>query len=149
MQRTVVTKSASLLLQLCLQSTIQFRHKPQTLRWNRCCNRHATVHNKLHFLMYAKVINLTTNGRNVYHNAGRSQRCASYLAKEAGGEATFFGSPGSDNKTAAEVVALRDGNAKGWVKTTQRFTRWSGAQASKNAHSSATTQRRWRCTRSM
>jgi hypothetical protein len=97
------------------------------------------VRHLLHFLRYAKVINPKTNGRNVYHNAGRSPRCASYLVKEVGGQATFCGSPGSDNKTAAKVVALLDGNAKGWVKTTQRFPRWCGAQAWKNAHSSATT----------
>lgn len=74
--------------------------------------------------MYAKVINPKTNGRKVYNNAGSSQRCASYLAKEAkeaGAEATFFGSPGSEPKTAAEVVARLDGNVKGLGKDDPKF----------------------------
>ena len=74
--------------------------------------------------MYAKVINPATNGRKVYNNAGSSQRCASYLvkeAKEAGGEATFFGAPGTEPKTAAEVVEMLDGNVKGLGKDDPKF----------------------------
>lgn len=74
--------------------------------------------------MYAKVINPKTNGQKVYNNAGSSQRCANYLvkeAKEAGGEATFFGAPGTEPKTAAEVVALLDGNVKGLGKDDPKF----------------------------
>ena len=74
--------------------------------------------------MYAKVINPKTNGQKVYNNAGSSQRCANYLvqeAKEAGGEATFFGGPGTEAKTAAEVVALLDGNVKGLGKDDPKF----------------------------
>lgn len=74
--------------------------------------------------MYAKVINPKTNGRKVYNNAGSSQRCASYLAKEAkeaGGEATFFGAPGTEDKTAAEVVEMLDGNVKGLGKDDPKF----------------------------
>lgn len=74
--------------------------------------------------MYAKVINPKTNGQKVYNNAGSSQRCANYLvkeAKEAGGEATFFGAPGTEPKTAAEVVAMLDGNVKGLGKDDPKF----------------------------
>ena len=74
--------------------------------------------------MYAKVINPKTNGRKVYNNAGSSQRCASYLAKEAkeaGGEVTFFGAPGTEARTAAEVVELLDGNVKGLGKDDPKF----------------------------
>ncbi|WP_242478925.1 DUF5712 family protein [Hymenobacter lapidiphilus] len=74
--------------------------------------------------MYAKVINPKTNGQKVYNNAGSSQRCANYLvkeAKEAGGEATFFGAPGTEAKTAAEVVAMLDGNVKGLGKDDPKF----------------------------
>ena len=74
--------------------------------------------------MYAKIINPKTNGRKVYNNAGSSQRCASYLAKEAkeaGGEATFFGAPGTEARTAAEVVELLDGNVKGLGKDDPKF----------------------------
>lgn len=74
--------------------------------------------------MYAKVINPKTNGRKVYNNAGSSQRCANYLvkeAKEAGGEASFFGAPGTEPKTAAEVVAMLDGNVKGLGKDDPKF----------------------------
>ena len=74
--------------------------------------------------MYAKVINPATNGRKVYNNAGSSQRCASCLAKEskeAGGEATFFGAPGTEPKTAAEVVEMLDGNVKGLGKDDPKF----------------------------
>jgi hypothetical protein len=74
--------------------------------------------------MYAKVINPKTNGRKVYNNAGSSQRCANYLvkeAKEAGGEATFFGAPGTEPRTAAEVVAMLDGNVKGLGKDDPKF----------------------------
>ena len=74
--------------------------------------------------MYAKVINPKTNGRKVYNNAGSSQRCASYLAKEAkeaGAEATFFGAPGTTARTAAEVVELLDGNVKGLGKDDPKF----------------------------
>ena len=74
--------------------------------------------------MYAKVINPATNGRKVYNNAGSSQRCANYLvkeAKEAGGEATFFGAPGTEARTAAEVVELLDGNVKGLGKDDPKF----------------------------
>ena len=74
--------------------------------------------------MYAKVINPKTNGRKVYNNAGSSQRCASYLAKEAkeaGAEATFFGAPGTAARTAAEVVELLDGNVKGLGKDDPKF----------------------------
>jgi hypothetical protein len=77
-----------------------------------------------HLLMYAKVINPKTNGRVVYNNAGSSQRCANYLvkeSKEAGGEATFFGAPGSQPKTAAEVVEMLDGNVKGLGKDDPKF----------------------------
>ena len=66
--------------------------------------------------MYAKIINPKTNGRKVYNTAGSSQRCASYLAKEvkeAGGEATFFGAPSTEAKTATEVVEMLNGNVKG------------------------------------
>jgi hypothetical protein len=74
--------------------------------------------------MYAKIINPKTNGRKVYNNAGSSLRCANYLskeAKEAGGEATFFGSPGAPERTAAEAVALLDGNVKGLKKDDPKF----------------------------
>ena len=74
--------------------------------------------------MYAKIINPKTNGRKVYNNAGSAQRCASYLAKEAkeaGGEATFFGAPGTEARTAAEVVELLDGNVKGLGKDDPKF----------------------------
>ena len=74
--------------------------------------------------MYAKVINPKTNGRKAYNNAGSSQRCASYLAKEAkeaGGEVTFFGAPGTEARTAAEVVELLDGNVKGLGKDDPKF----------------------------
>jgi len=74
--------------------------------------------------MYAKVINPKTNGRVMYNNAGSSQRCANYLvqeAKEAGGEATFFGAPGSEPRTAAEVVEMLDGNVKGLGKDDPKF----------------------------
>jgi hypothetical protein len=74
--------------------------------------------------MYAKVINPKTNGRVVYNNAGSSQRCANYLvkeAKEAGGEATFFGAPATAPKTAAEVVEMLDGNVKGLGKDDPKF----------------------------
>ena len=74
--------------------------------------------------MYAKVINPKTNGRKIYNNAGSSQRCASYLAKEAkeaGGEATFFGAPSTEAKTAAEVVEMLDGNVKGLGKDDPKF----------------------------
>ena len=71
--------------------------------------------------MYAKVINPATNGRKVYNNAGSSQRCAAYLVKEAGGEATFFGAPGTEAKTAAEVVEMIDGNVKGLGKDDPKF----------------------------
>ena len=76
------------------------------------------------FPMYAKVINPKTNGRVVYNNAGSSQRCANYLvkeAKEAGGEATFFGAPGTAPRTAAEVVEMLDGNVKGLGKDDPKF----------------------------
>lgn len=75
-------------------------------------------------LMYAKVINPKTNGRKVHNNAGSSQRCASYLAKEAkeaGGEATFFEAPGTEPKTVAEVVPMLDDNVKGQGKDNPKF----------------------------
>jgi hypothetical protein len=74
--------------------------------------------------MYTKVVNPKTNGRKVYHNAGNSQRCANYLVKEAteaGTEATFFSSPGVAPKSAAEVVAMLDGNGKGLGKDGPKF----------------------------
>lgn len=74
--------------------------------------------------MYAKVINPKTNGKVVYNNNGSSLRCANYLvkeAKEAGGEATFFGAPGSEPKTADEVVKMLDGNVKGLGKDDSKF----------------------------
>ncbi|WP_022826200.1 DUF5712 family protein [Hymenobacter norwichensis] len=74
--------------------------------------------------MYAKVINPKTNGKVVYNNNGSSQRCANYLvkeAKEAGGEATFFGAPGTEPKTADEVVKMLDGNVKGLGKDDPKF----------------------------
>lgn len=74
--------------------------------------------------MYAKVINLKTNGKKVYDNKGSSLRTTSYLAKEAkeaGEVATFFGAPGSPEKTAEEVVALLDGNVKGLRKDDAKF----------------------------
>ena len=74
--------------------------------------------------MYAKVINPKTNGRKVYNNAGSSQRCANYLVKEAkenGEAATFFGAPGTEHKTAAEVVEMLDGNVKGLKKDDPKF----------------------------
>jgi Family of unknown function (DUF5712) len=60
----------------------------------------------------------------VYNNAGSSRRCASYLekeAKEGGEEATFFGAPGSEPQTAAEVVAMLDGNVKGLKTDDPKF----------------------------
>ena len=74
--------------------------------------------------MYVKIINPKTNGRKVYSNRGSSQRCVNYLvaeAKQAGGEATFFGSSGSIPKTAAEAVALLDTNVKGLGKDDPKF----------------------------
>jgi hypothetical protein len=82
----------------------------------------------LHFFlllaMYAKVINPKTNGKKVYDNKGSSLRTANYLAKEAkyaGEVATFFGAPGSPNKTAEEVVAMLDSNVKGLRKDDAKF----------------------------
>ncbi|MDJ0367692.1 DUF5712 family protein [Hymenobacter sp. H14-R3] len=74
--------------------------------------------------MYAKVINPKTNGKKVYDNKGSSLRTANYLAKEAndaGEVATFFGAPGSPNKTAEEVVTMLDGNVKGLKKDDAKF----------------------------
>ena len=74
--------------------------------------------------MYVKIINPKTNGRKVYSNSGSSQRCVNYLvaeAKKAGTEATFFGPSGSGPKTAAEAVALLDGNVKGLGEKAPKF----------------------------
>lgn len=74
--------------------------------------------------MYAKVINPKTNGKKVYDNKGSSLRTTNYLAKEAkdaGEVATFFGAPGSAEKTAEEVVALLDSNVKGLRKDDAKF----------------------------
>lgn len=74
--------------------------------------------------MYAKVINPKTNGKKVYDNKGSSLRTANYLAKEskdAGGVATFFGAPGSADKSLEEVVAMLDGNVKGLKKDDAKF----------------------------
>jgi hypothetical protein len=74
--------------------------------------------------MYAKVINPKTNGKKVYDNKGSSLRTTNYLAKEAkaaGEEATFFGAPGSTNKSAEEVTAMLDGNVKGLRKDDAKF----------------------------
>ncbi len=74
--------------------------------------------------MYVKIINPKTNGRKIYNNRGSSQRCVNYLvgeAKKTGGEATFFGPPGSEPKTAAEAVALLDTNVKGLAKDDPKF----------------------------
>jgi len=74
--------------------------------------------------MYAKVINPKTNGKKVYDNKGSSLRTTNYLVKEAkaaGEEATFFGAPGSPNKSAEEVVAMLDGNVKGLRKDDAKF----------------------------
>jgi len=72
----------------------------------------------------AEAINPKTNGRKVCNNAGNSQRCANYLvkeAKEAGGEAIFFGAPGTKAKTATDVVEMLDGNGKGPGKDDPKF----------------------------
>ena len=74
--------------------------------------------------MYAKVINPKTNGRVVYNNAGSSRRCTNYLVKEAketGEAAVFFGAPGTEPRTADEVVAMLDGNVKGLGKDAVKF----------------------------
>jgi hypothetical protein len=74
--------------------------------------------------MYAKVIDPKTNGKKVYDNKGSSLRCANYLAKEAkddGEVATFFGAPGSPDKTLEEVVTMIDGNVKGLRKKDDKF----------------------------
>ena len=74
--------------------------------------------------MYAKVINPKTNGKKVYDNKGSSLRTTNYLgkeAKDAGEVATFFGAPGSPNKTAEEVTAMLDGNVKGLRKDDAKF----------------------------
>ena len=74
--------------------------------------------------MYAKVINPKTNGKKVYDNKGSSLRTANYLAKEAkdaGEVATFFGAPGSADKSLEEVVAMLDGNVKGLKKDDAKF----------------------------
>lgn len=74
--------------------------------------------------MYVKIINPKTNGRKAYNNSGSSQRCVSYLvaeAKKTGAEATFFGPSGSEPKTAAEAVALLDGNVKGLGEKAPKF----------------------------
>lgn len=74
--------------------------------------------------MYAKVINPKTNGKKAYDNKGSSLRTTNYLAKEAkdaGEVATFFGAPGSPEKTAEEVVAMLDGNVKGLRKDDAKF----------------------------
>jgi hypothetical protein len=74
--------------------------------------------------MYAKVIDPEINGKKVYANKGSALRLANYLskeAKEAGESATFFGAPGSPEKTAEEVVAMIDGNIKGLKKDDDKF----------------------------
>jgi hypothetical protein len=74
--------------------------------------------------MYAKIINPKTNGKKVYDNKGSSLRTTNYLAKEAkdaGEVATFFGAPGSAEKTAEEVTAMLDGNVKGLRKDDAKF----------------------------
>ena len=74
--------------------------------------------------MYAKVINPKTNGKKVYDNKGSALRTANYLAKEAkdqGAVATFFGAPGSEGKTAEEVVTLLDRNVKGLQQDDAKF----------------------------
>lgn len=42
-------------------------------------------------------------------------------AKETGGEASFFGAPGTEPKTAGEVVEMLDGNVKGLGKDDPKF----------------------------
>jgi hypothetical protein len=77
-----------------------------------------------HYPMYAKIINPKTNGKKVYDNKGSALRTANYLvqeAKEAGEVATFFGAPGSPDKTAEEVVAMLDNNVKGLRKDDTKF----------------------------
>ncbi|MGI4734431.1 MAG: DUF5712 family protein [Janthinobacterium lividum] len=74
--------------------------------------------------MYAKVINPKTNGKKVYDNKGSAARLGNYLAheaKEAGEAATFFGAPGSGEKTMEEVVAMIDNNVKGLGKDDSKF----------------------------
>jgi hypothetical protein len=74
--------------------------------------------------MYAKVINPKTNGKKVYNNKGSSLRLGNYLAheaKEAGETVTFFGAPGSPEKTMEEVVAMIDRNVKGLGKDEDKF----------------------------
>lgn len=74
--------------------------------------------------MYAKVINPKTNGKKVYDNKGSALRTANYLAmeaKEQGAVATFFGAPGSGEKTAEAVVALLDQNVKGLRQDDAKF----------------------------
>jgi len=74
--------------------------------------------------VYVKIINPKTNGKVVYSNAGSARRCANYLVKEAketGEAAVFFGAPGTEPRTADEVVALLDGNVKGLGKEAAKF----------------------------
>ena len=74
--------------------------------------------------MYVKVINPQTNGKKVYDNKGSSRRATNYLAqeaKEAGQVATFFGAPGSEEKTAEQVAEMLDGNVKGLRKDDAKF----------------------------
>ena len=74
--------------------------------------------------MDAKVINPKTHGRVVYSNTGSSRRCTNYLVKEAketGEAAVFFGAPGTEPRTADEVVAMLDGNVKGLGKEAVKF----------------------------
>ena len=74
--------------------------------------------------MYVKVINPQTNGKKVYDNKGSSLRATNYLAqeaKEAGQVATFFGAPGSAQKTAGQVAEMLDGNVKGLRKDDAKF----------------------------
>ena len=75
-------------------------------------------------MSYVKVINPSSHGRVAYDNSGSARRCASYLeqeAKEAGGQATFFSSEGSPDRTAAQVVEMLDGNVKGLRKEEAKF----------------------------
>ncbi|MGI4734080.1 MAG: DUF5712 family protein [Janthinobacterium lividum] len=74
--------------------------------------------------MYAKVIDPKINGKKVYDNKGSAARLGNYLAheaKEAGQVATFFGAPGSSEKTMEEVVAMIDNNVKGLGKKDDKF----------------------------
>jgi hypothetical protein len=95
-------------------------------QWSMIFGLHSRAYSQflIPFFMYAKIINPKTNDKKVYDNKGSLARLGNYLAHEAkaaGEAATFFGAPGTGEKTLAEVVALIDGNVKGLGKDAAKF----------------------------